>query len=150
LFLAFTTIVLTLVGQGLTLPFFVRRFASKDDVSLAAEVAAANLRISQAARERLREMESEFTTTQEWEAASRLIGQLDQRMNESRRRLDGAGSGESESDSAGIDRRLRAAMFATERDALNRMRRAGEISDRAYRHVQYNIDLLESFVTQSA
>ena len=106
------------------------------------------MRISAAARERLRELEAGFTTTQEWEAASRLISQLDERTANAMRRLDGAAAPEPSRDPIDVDRAIRAEVIKAERAELEALRRSGEVSDRVYRHVQYNIDLLESFLSQ--
>jgi Na+/H+ antiporter len=149
LYLAFTTIVITLVGQGLTLPFIVRKMPSPDDYEFAKDVANAQYRVAGAAREHLRELEAGFTTTQEWEAATRLIGMLDQRMLEAKAKLAGGSERESAAAVASSDRVLRLEVTTSEREELEKLRRSGEISERAFRHVQWEIDLLESMLKQS-
>ncbi|MEA2664275.1 MAG: hypothetical protein QOI11_1219, partial [Candidatus Eremiobacteraeota bacterium] len=43
-----------------------------------------------------------------------------------------------------VERRLRRETYAAERRALSALRRSGEISDEAYRHLEWDIDLAES------
>jgi CPA1 family monovalent cation:H+ antiporter len=146
LFLAFTTIVITLVGQGLTLPWIVRRFGTAPGDDYAQDLAKAQLRIASAGRERLRELEAGFTSTQEWEAASRVIATLEQRMARAKGVLDGPDAVGSEASVESIDRKLFLAACEAEHAALVEMRRKGEIGDRAYRETQYSIDLAESLL----
>jgi CPA1 family monovalent cation:H+ antiporter len=150
-FLAFTTIVITLVGQGLTLPTIVRRFTRPADDAFERDLALAQVRLSNAGRERLRELEAGFTTTEQWEVATRLIGRLDQRAAKATAFLDGT---RDESGAAGdvaeIDRNLLLEMCAAERAALEGLRKSGEISDRAYRQTEYGIDLAESLFRQGS
>lgn len=151
LYLAFTTIVITLIGQGLTLPFIVRRLGPGNDEDFQRDLARAQLGTASAGRERLRELEAGFTSTAEWEAASRLIGLLDQRIARAQAALDGAATVEGEpADQSSIDRALQAAMCQAERAALAAMRHSGEIGDRAFRHTQYEIDLAESLARQNS
>lgn len=151
LFLAFTTIVITLIGQGLTLTRIVKRFSKNDDTPFAVEVGNAEIRLAGAARERLRTLEASFTTTEEWEAAGRIISQLDQRVRQAQRTLDGASPESAETETPeNIEARLRTEVVKAERTELDAMRRNGDVSDRAFRHLQWSIDLLESFVSQSA
>jgi CPA1 family monovalent cation:H+ antiporter len=150
LFLAFTTIVITLVGQGLTLPFIVRRLGGGEDDGYQRDLAFARLKLAEAGRERLRELETGFTSTSEWEAVSRLIGTLDQQVSQAKAVLEGApGDGESTA-AASAQATLSSALHAAKRTALEAMRRKGEIGDRAYRQAQYEIDLAESGLQQNA
>ncbi len=143
LFLAFTTIVITLVGQGLTLPAIVRRFASQSGGGFEREMAVAQAALATAARERLRELEAGFTSVAEWEAAGRFIGLLDRRIENATAALSDA-AGEHGPPPFETDRRLQLAMCEAERAALEGLRRRGEIGEEAYRYSQYAIDLAES------
>jgi len=149
LYLAFTTIVITLVGQGLTLPWIVRRFGSGRDDSLARDLALAQLRLATAGRERVRELEAGFTTTQEWEAASRVIGMLEQRIARANAKLNGDNGEQAPAAPLATDRSLQLAVCEAERHELETLRVTGEIGDRAFRQTQYEIDLIESLVSQS-
>jgi CPA1 family monovalent cation:H+ antiporter len=151
LFLAFTTIVITLIGQGLTLPTIVKRFTKPRDDTFERDLALAQLRLATAGRERLRELEMGFTTTEEWEVATRLIGMLDQRFAKARAFLDGASDEVTRAvDVTAIDRDLLLEMCEAERTELEAMRKRGEISDRAYRQTEYGIDLAESLFRQGS
>ena len=146
LYLAFTTIVITLVGQGLTLPFIVRQTGPRQDDSYERDVALTQLRLATAGRERLRELEAHFTSTLQWEAASRLIGALDQRIARANAIVSGDGASAAQADFAAIDSTLNLAICQAERTKLDEMRRKGEISDLVFRSTQYEIDLAESLL----
>jgi CPA1 family monovalent cation:H+ antiporter len=150
-FLAFTTIVITLVGQGLTLPALVKRFTRPANDAFERDLALAQLRLANAGRERLRELEAGFTTTEEWEVATRLIAMLDQRAAKASAFLDGTRDEiGAPRDATEIDRSLLLEMCEAERKELEGLRKRGEISDRAYRQTEYGIDLAESLFRQSA
>jgi Na+/H+ antiporter len=142
LFLAFSTIVITLVGQGITLPFLIRGLAIVDPISDDDALVRARLRTALAARERLRELESEFTTTHEWEIAGRMIGALDDRIGHFGALESGAEDAHSRTPERG--KRLQLEMYAAERKALEGMRASGEISDRVYSEIGWEIDLSEA------
>jgi CPA1 family monovalent cation:H+ antiporter len=150
LYLAFTTIVITLVGQGLTLPSIVRRFGRGDDDNVERDLAFAQLRLAEAGRERVRELEAGFTSTAQWEAASRLISSLDQQANRAKAVLDETPPGEEPPDQSSLDQSLNVAVCEAQRAALDALRRSGEIGDRAFRQTQYEIDLAESLLKQNA
>lgn len=150
LYLAFTTIVITLIGQGLTLPFIVRRLGPGRDGLLERDLALAQLTLATAGRERLRELEAGFTTTAQWEVASRLIGTLDQRIARAKTMIEGGAGDEKPSDLPSIDHTLQRAIHQAERAALEALRRKRQIGDRAFRHTQYEIDLAESLLKQNS
>jgi CPA1 family monovalent cation:H+ antiporter len=142
-FLAFTTIVVTLVGQGLTLPIIMRRLdVVEDDGDVRAQIGRARLRVAQAARARLRELESGFTSQAEWTIAGRLIATLDQRIEH---------FGDGVTPTLGPenvtilerDREIQRELSTSGREALAEMVRAGDITDRVYRDLQWEIDLLD-------
>ncbi len=143
LFLAFTTIVITLVGQGLTLPAIVRRFASENLGRFERDMALAQATLAAAGRERLRELEADFTSVAEWEAAGLLIGALDRQIASANMALDGAREAGA-APPADVERRLRLAVCEAERAALDALLRGGAIGDKAFRYTQYGIDLAES------
>jgi ribosomal protein L19E len=47
-----------------------------------------------------------------------------------------------------MEKQMRLAVVEAERAALQKLRTSGEITDRAYRQVQWEIDLLESMLRQ--
>jgi CPA1 family monovalent cation:H+ antiporter len=150
LYLAFTTIVITMVGQGLTLPFIVRRLGPGKEDDYVREFALAQLRMASAGRERLRELEAHFTSTTEWETATRLIAMLDERVARAEATLEGAEAADAPVDSAPVDRTLDRAVREAERTALDAMRQQGEIGERAFRQAQHEVDLAESLLGDNA
>ena len=139
-FLAFATIVVTLVGQGLTLPFVMRALDVVDDTDDGAELARGRVRAASAARARLRELESGFATVDEWTIAGRLIAELDQRIEHFGRDKATA------TDDVAVHERdvaLRRELCNVERAALADMKESDELTDRAFRDLQWEIDLAE-------
>jgi Na+/H+ antiporter len=149
LYLAFTTIIITLIGQGLTLPFILRRLGATKLDDGVRELAVAHLWMALAGRERLRELEPHFTSTTEWEAATRLIAVLDQQVARAKATLEGAAPAGPTSDFASFDRALDRAVYEAERAALDAMHQNGEIGDRAFGQAQYEIDLAESLLNEN-
>lgn len=148
LFVTFVVILVTLVGEGLLLPVLIRRFGIReldgdDDGRL---VALAKVRISEAAREHLRSLEPSFATTAEWEVAGRIHAHYEQRIAHYGTHLDGGDMGDDERQHE-VERRLRGETYTAERRALLALRGSGEISDTAYRRLEWEIDLSESRLT---
>ena len=137
--MAFAVILTTLVLEGLSLPLVASRIQGSGDDDAPA-IATARSRTAQAARERLAELERDFETTQQWEIASRLIAMLEQRV----RLADGELGADGAPSPLESERELRLELHAAERAMLVRMRKAGEINDRVFRHVQWEIDLAQS------
>jgi Na+/H+ antiporter len=142
-FLAFTTIVVTLVGQGLTLPFIMRALdVVEDGADDTSDMARARVEIARAARSRLRELEADFTTQEEWTIAGRMIAALDQRIDHF-----GDGPtptiGTEEIATQDRDRSIQRELATKQRDTLAELRGTGAITDRAFRDLQWEIDLLE-------
>ncbi len=90
LFIVFVVIVVTLVGEGLLLPVLIRRrnFVETDDAT-ARGVALARVRIAEAGRARMRELETSFTSAAEWEVVGRLTADYEQRIAHFRMHVDG-------------------------------------------------------------
>jgi monovalent cation/hydrogen antiporter len=146
LFITFVVILVTLVGEGLTMPWLVRRLGSAlatDDGEHDRLLSHARVRTYEAARDHLRSLEPAFTSTGEWEVAGRLGAGYEERMKHFAAHRDGV-TGDDDEQQHEIDRRLRREAFAAERRALQRMRRSGEVSDRVYRDLEWDIDLEES------
>jgi Na+/H+ antiporter len=143
LFITFAVILVTLLGQGLTLPWFIRLFnvVENDDIEMSG--AAARVRISEAAMARITELETSFESTTQWEVAGRLRSRYESTATHYRTHLEGT---DMEADQAAHERErdLVRAAIAAERQALNELRHAGEISDALFRRMQYDIDLAES------
>jgi Na+/H+ antiporter len=143
LFVTFVVILVTLVGQGLALPWLIRRLGISDFEDDGKAVAAARVRVAEAARDHLRSLEPSFASPAEWEVAGRLHADFEQRRAHYSAHLDGI---EPEEDALlhEIERRLRRETFDAERRALDQLRRTGAVTDDVYRHLQWDLDLGES------
>jgi CPA1 family monovalent cation:H+ antiporter len=143
LFVTFAVILVTLLGQGLTLPLVLRRFAIVEGDGGDAVIAKARVRIAEAALRRLAALESGFTSTVHWEIAGRLQGKYADDAVHFRAHMDGAlGTGDAAQHE--IERFLVREAIGAERSALNDLRYAGEITDDVFRRIQYDIDLAET------
>ncbi|TML20325.1 MAG: Na+/H+ antiporter [Actinobacteria bacterium] len=130
LFLTFAVILVTLVGQGLTLPFVIRVLGLEDDGMDAREEAKARIRAAEAALARLEELVEE-----DWvrdDTAERMRGMYP--------RFDDGDDGAIEARSQDYQR-LRRELLDAERDAVLGLRRAGTISDDVWYRVARDLDL---------
>lgn len=143
LFITFAVILVTLLGQGLTLPWFIRRFGVVDQEPPDASGALARVRLSEAALGRLVELEKTFESTSQWEVAGRLRAKYEDQATHFRQHIEGA-TDEFDDRTHELERELVREAIGAERAALTDMRHAGEISDETFRRVQYDIDLAES------
>lgn len=138
LFLTFGVILVTLVGQGLTLPLVIRLLRLEDDGIDAREDAKARIRAAEAALARLEELESE-----EWvreDTAERMRGLYRFRNDRFRARFDDGDDGAIEARSQDYQR-LRRELLAAERGALLELRRSGAISNDVWYRVGRDLDL---------
>ena len=144
LFIVFVTIVVTLVGQGLLMPVLIRRWnIVETDDALARGIALARVRMAQAVRARMRELEPTITQPAEWEVLGRLSADYDQRIAHFSSHVDGTVD-DLDATQHQIEARLRREAYGAERRALLELRGAGAITDEAYRRVEWQIDLAES------
>ncbi|HEX2345198.1 MAG TPA: Na+/H+ antiporter [Gaiellaceae bacterium] len=138
LFLTFSVILATLVGQGLTLPFVIRVLRLEDDGIEDREDAKARIHAAEAALARLEELVSE-----EWvreDTAERMRGAYRFRTTRFQARLDDGDDGAIESRSQDYQR-LRRELLAAERQALVDLRRRGAISNDVWLRVGRDLDL---------
>jgi CPA1 family monovalent cation:H+ antiporter len=138
LFLTFSVILVTLVGQGLTLPLVIRALGLEDDGLEAREEATARIRAAEAAIARLDELEAE-----EWvreDTAGRMRGLYRFRTDRFRARFEDGDDGEVESRSQDYQR-LRRELLDAERQAVLDLRRAGVISNDVWIRVARDLDL---------
>ena len=138
LFLTFTVILATLVGQGLTLPFVIRMLGLEDDGIDAREESEARIRAAEAAILRLDELEQE-----EWvreDTAGRMRGLYGFRTERFRARFEDGDDGAIELRSQDYQR-LRRELLEAERQALVELRRTGVISNDVWIRVARDLDL---------
>jgi len=138
LFLTFAVILVTLVGQGLTLPLVIRALHLEDDGLEDSEDAKARIRAAEAALARLEELVEE-----EWvreDTAERVRGAYRFRTSRFQARLDDGDDGSIESRSQDYQR-LRRELLDAERRALIDLRRNGAISNEVWIRVGRDLDL---------
>jgi monovalent cation/hydrogen antiporter len=138
LFLTFAVILVTLVGQGLTLPFVIRLLGLEDDGIEDREDANARIKAAEAALARLEEL-----VDQDWvrdDTAERVRGLYRFRSDRFRARLDDGDDGAIEERSQDFQR-LRRELLDAERQALVDLRRSGAISNDVWIRVGRDLDL---------
>ena len=143
LFITFAVILVTLLGQGLSLPWFIRKLGVVDAEPADATGALARVRLSEAALGRLVELEASFVTTTQWEVAGRLRTKYEDQVTHFSLHIEGSTNDQDEH-YHDLERNLVREALNAERTALTDLRHAGEISDATFRRVQYDIDLAES------
>jgi CPA1 family monovalent cation:H+ antiporter len=142
-FITFALILVTVVGEGLTLPMVIRRLGVfEDGTEEEQEEVRARLVIARAALDRVSELEGE-----EWTRDGTV--ERVRRLYEYRQRRFKIRAGKIE-DEDGVEdnslryQRLMHEIFAAQRQALVRLRDAGKISSAAMRTVERELDLEES------
>jgi monovalent cation/hydrogen antiporter len=142
-FITFALILVTVVGQGLTLPWLIRRLgAVEDPTEEEHEELRARLVIARAALERVEELEGEDWTR---EATVERI----RRLYEFRQRRFKVRAGKLE-DEDGIEesslayQRMMHEIYAAQRLALVELRNGRQISSEVMRRVEHELDLEES------
>ena len=137
-FITFAVILVTLVGQGLTLPYLIRAIRIEDDGGAEREDAKARIKAAQAALARLEELEAEGWVLED--TAERARGQYRFRANRFAARYQG-------SDDDGVEarsqqyQRLRRELLEAERQAVLHLRNDGTITEEVMRRVERDIDL---------
>ena len=158
IFLTFSVILVTLIGQGLTLPVLIRRLGVTDDGQTQHEEIHARTVAAEAALERLDSLETEVP------GHVPLINQLRDRYRHQREHLDhdhqddaaeglggveavGGAPGPAEMTPEEVEEMehddIRRAVIAAERLAIIALRDRGEIGDDALRTVERDLDLDE-------
>jgi len=139
IFFAFAVVLVTLVGQGLSLPAVIRVLRLEaDDGGAEAEEALARVRAAEAALERLDELSAE-----QWvrdDSVERLRGLYRFRIDRFSARIDPDGDGRIEKQSVKYQR-LRRELLEAERHAVVELRNTGEISDDVMRRIGRDLDL---------
>ncbi len=138
LFLTFSVILATLVGQGLTLPLVIRLLRLEDDGVEDREEARARILAADAALARL-----EVLVAEDWvrdDTAERMRGAYRFRTSRFNARFDDEDDGMIESRSRDYQR-LRRELLDAERQALGDLRRSGAISNDVWLRVARDLDL---------
>jgi CPA1 family monovalent cation:H+ antiporter len=138
IYLTFCVILVTLVGQGLTLPALIRALGLEEDGGEAREDAKARIHAAEAALARLEELVGE-----DWvrdDTAERVRGAYRFRTDRFRERLDADSDGAVEARSQDFQR-LRHELLEAERQALYALRRSGTISNDVWQRVARDLDL---------
>jgi CPA1 family monovalent cation:H+ antiporter len=139
LFLTFAVIFGTLVIQGLTLPAVIRFLDLEDDgEDVLREEAQARIDAAGAALVRLDELVDEDWVRED--TAERIRGSYGFRRDRFSARLGGGDDGSIEARSQDFQR-LRRELLNAEREAVEALRRSGEISDEVARRVYRDLDL---------
>jgi CPA1 family monovalent cation:H+ antiporter len=144
IFLTFAVILATLVLQGLTLPFVIRRLGLRPDGEANKEEASARLKSARAGLARLNELSEQDGTPSE------LVKDLQEKYTHRTHRLSGNTHGEhghQDRKDAEDYRRLRLEMIAAERAEVIRLRDENDIGDEVLRRVQQDLDLEEVLLT---
>ena len=137
LFLTFSVILVTLVGQGLTLPLVIRVLGLEDDGLDERENAKARIYAAEAAIARLAELEEEDWVRED--TAERLRGAYRFRADRFRARF---GDDEDGIEMRSQDfQRLRHELLEAERSAVLELRRSGRISNDVWLRVSRDLDL---------
>lgn len=137
IFLAFCVILATLIGQGLTLPWLVRRLAAADTKGADAEDSLARLAALDAALARLAELADEYP------GHLPLIDQLKTRYDHEASHLGPRTEGppDAAEQEALEHLEIRTAVVAAQREAVIRLRDDGVISDDILHRIERDLDL---------
>jgi NhaP-type Na+/H+ and K+/H+ antiporter len=140
IFFTFVVILVTLVGQGLSLLPLIRLLGLERESALEREHAQAHLVAARAALSRLGEL-----ATEEWvpqDALTHLRSLYDQKLRTLTEAMDGAGD-ERFDGHARVASRLRQEVLTAERAAVIGLRDRGRIDDETLRLVERELDLEE-------
>jgi NhaP-type Na+/H+ or K+/H+ antiporter len=146
--LTYAVILVTLVGQGLTLPWVIRALKLEAGAEWSLEEAIARLETAQAALDRLDEVEAEGEADPE---QLRRLRELYRRRFQTCMAIVGGERGRDALDEARERREklttLRRDVMDTERSALLRLRDEGRVGQETVRHVERDLDLDEARLT---
>jgi monovalent cation/hydrogen antiporter len=143
IFLTFALILVTLVGQGLSLPFVIRKLKLEEPRRWSDEEAVARMEAAQSALDRLDEIESE-------ERASEAQLKRLRDLYRARFRMCQAVLGGEDPEAAAREQRiadygeLRRELIGVERDELLSLRGAGRLRNQTMRQIERDLDLEEA------
>jgi CPA1 family monovalent cation:H+ antiporter len=143
IYLTVAVILVTLVGQGLTLPFVVRRLGLGAHEAWAPDEAVARLAAAQAALDRLEEIEATEPGIPE-NAIQRLREVYQARFARCVAALSGEGGEVPIEDPLTGLRRARRQLIEVERGTLLRLRNEGRLKQDLFRRIEADLDLDEA------
>jgi monovalent cation/hydrogen antiporter len=141
IFLAFCVILVTLVGQGLSLPGAIRLLGLEVDGGAERESSKARIKAARAAITRLEELALEDWVRED--TVERMRGMYEFRINRFAARFDDGDDGAIEQRSAAYQR-LRRELLEAERAAIVELRRTGTIGDEVMNPILRDLDLEET------
>jgi CPA1 family monovalent cation:H+ antiporter len=144
--LAASVIVITLVVNGLTLPWVIRWLRIRGDGTAEREERAARLATAQAAAAAIRQELPRLTKPAERDYAKALIDEYELRIQHDSANAERRRQVEAVRDT---ERRLRLAALRAERDELMQLRESDVINDEVLRIIQSDLDHVESLVAGS-
>ena len=140
-FFTFVVILVSLIGQVVTLPALVRVLGVEDDGGAEREDAKARIKAAEAALARLEELAGEDWVRED--TLERMRGSYNFRARRFRARYDGVDS-DGEEERSQAFQRLRRELLDAERMAVVRLRNEGVITEEVMQRVQRDIDLEDS------
>ncbi|GGS85596.1 Na+/H+ antiporter [Planobispora rosea] len=147
LFLTFTVVIGTLLVQGLSFPWLIRRLrVSTEQETFADDLAeaAAQQAAARAALARLEEMVAEGVDEIHQEVVEQLRLRTERRTLTAWERLGGGTGPEGEQTPSAVYRRLRREMLTAEREVFVRLRDERRIDDEVLRRVMQELDFEEA------
>ena len=144
LFLTFVVILVTLVGQGLTLPAVIRALGlanagRREHHTDATEEFEARRQAVAAATARLQRLASDRSLPAS--VVTPLLGGLNDRLNNLEHRIDGQ---DGQHKLVELYEEIELALIGAERAAVNDLYRDGKLKDEARRHIERELDLREA------
>jgi len=139
IFCTYAVILVTLLGEGLTLGYLIQWLGVEEDgARLALREAKARIAAAQAALQRLAELEGEDWVREG--THQRMVGLYEYRIRRFSARFDDEDDGAIEEGSRAYQR-LRREVLDAERAAIVALRNRGDISDDVMRAIEYDLDL---------
>jgi CPA1 family monovalent cation:H+ antiporter len=141
IFLTFVVILVTLVVQGLTLPFFIKALGLKDDLSIEQEERTARLKANEGALARLGELARQEGVNQD--VLQRIRVEYEDRLRQLEA-CEGCEEGNGPRLFSSDYERLSHDALRVERRIIIQLRNEGVINDEVLRHILRDIDLAEA------
>jgi CPA1 family monovalent cation:H+ antiporter len=145
IFITFCIIVITLVGQGLSLIPLLRWLKIEDGEDTAAYETKVRIKALEAGLKRLESLAESANVDEEREPVARAIAEYRNRIDHLSRHV--TPGHDDESPESRYDHRIQEEALAAERHAIAQLRDEGKIPDEIFRKVQYDLDLASTRLT---